>query len=55
MLRIVDNENFPAFFNKDGFKYSLKIEKMENPNCKIILDSLKPRLEFGLMETKDSF
>jgi methionyl-tRNA formyltransferase len=27
LLRIVDNENYPAFFYKDGEKYILKIEK----------------------------
>lgn len=27
LLRIVDNDNYPAFFVKDGFKYILKINK----------------------------
>ena len=27
LLRIVDNENYPAFFYKDGKKYILKIEE----------------------------
>jgi len=30
LLRIVNNEEYPAFFIKDGHKYKLKIEKMEN-------------------------
>jgi methionyl-tRNA formyltransferase len=30
LLRIVDNENYPAFFEIDGHKYKLKIEKFES-------------------------
>ena len=30
LLRIVDNENYPAFFFKDGRKYILKIEEVVN-------------------------
>lgn len=30
LLRVVDNERYPAFFIKDGVKYILKIEKAEN-------------------------
>jgi methionyl-tRNA formyltransferase len=32
LLRIVDNENYPAFFYIDNQKYILKIEKAENEN-----------------------
>jgi methionyl-tRNA formyltransferase len=32
LLRIVDNENYPAFFYKDGKKYILKIEEESNEN-----------------------
>jgi len=32
LLRIVDNDNYPAFFYKDGQKYILKIEKVDNEN-----------------------
>ena len=27
LLRTIDNERYPAFFYKDGFKYLLKISK----------------------------
>lgn len=30
LLRIVDNDNYPAFFDIDGHKYKLTIEKMES-------------------------
>jgi len=30
LLRIVNNEKYPAFFEIDGYKYKLKIEKMED-------------------------
>jgi methionyl-tRNA formyltransferase len=29
LLRVADNENYPAFFEIDGKKYKLKIERME--------------------------
>lgn len=32
LLRIVDNENYPAFFYKNGKKYILKIEEESNEN-----------------------
>lgn len=32
LLRIVDNENYPAFFYKDKKKYILKIEEVKNEN-----------------------
>ncbi|WP_418641212.1 formyltransferase family protein [Sulfurimonas sp. ST-27] len=32
LLRIVDNEEYPAFFYKNGQKYILKIEKADNEN-----------------------
>lgn len=32
LLRIVDNENYPAFFEIAGTRYILKIEKVENEN-----------------------
>lgn len=32
LLRIVDNENYPAFFYKNGKKYILKIEEAPNEN-----------------------
>ena len=32
LLRIVDNENYPAFFYKDDKKYILKIEETDNEN-----------------------
>ncbi len=32
LFRIVDNENYPAFFYKDNTKYILKIEKAEDEN-----------------------
>jgi len=32
LLRIVDNENYPAFFYKDNKKYILKIEEAGNEN-----------------------
>ncbi|MEA2099790.1 MAG: formyltransferase family protein [Campylobacterota bacterium] len=32
LLRIVDNENYPAFFEIDGHKYSLKIDRIEDEN-----------------------
>jgi len=32
LLRIVDNESYPAFFYKNGKKYILKIEKAEDEN-----------------------
>jgi len=32
LLRIVDNEDYPAFFYKDNKKYILKIEEEENEN-----------------------
>ena len=32
LLRIVDNESYPAFFNINGHKYTLKIEKVEDEN-----------------------
>ena len=30
LLRIVNNEEYPAFFEIGGYKYKLKIEKMED-------------------------
>ena len=32
LLRIVDNENYPAFFEIDGHKYILKVEKVNDEN-----------------------
>lgn len=32
LLRIVDNEDYPAFFEKDGKKYILKIEEAKDEN-----------------------
>jgi len=32
LLRIVDNEEYPAFFEIDGYKYILKIEKASDEN-----------------------
>ena len=32
LLRIVDNENYPAFFYKDNKKYILKIEEVNDEN-----------------------
>jgi len=29
LLRIVDNEKYPAFFELNGCKYKLKVEKYE--------------------------
>lgn len=31
LLRVVDNENYPAFFIKDGIKYELRIKKCQKP------------------------
>ena len=30
LLRVCDNERYPAFFYKDGVKYILKINKEKN-------------------------
>ena len=30
LLRIVDNDNYPAFFEKDGYKYVVSIKKVNN-------------------------
>jgi len=35
LLRIVDNENYPAFFYKNDKKYILKIEEVENENREV--------------------
>lgn len=32
LLRVVDNEKYPAFFYKNGYKYYLKIEKVYEKN-----------------------
>jgi len=32
LLRVCDNERFPAFFDRDGYRYTVKVEK----SCKII-------------------
>lgn len=32
LLRIVDNENYPAFFYKDGHKYTLQIHEVTDEN-----------------------
>lgn len=29
LLRVVDNDRYPAFFEKDGYRYVIKIEKMK--------------------------